>query len=523
MKSKLKKILCVLLALTMAVAVFVSCGKKDAETEPPETEETQADTVPEEEEDIYKEKFYFYDAESGAYCSMKLTDTEAYLDYAEASGEFVVEHVCAQCPYYVDDDGNYVLELDYYYFEYDVLGISVGCVGYENEGAPLVFRKGMGNNMYYAEDILAFVKLGESAEKFICFDGESRGYISQNHKFSDELEFLYVDGGTGEIELVTVSIDDVEIPDTSVVGDAVMKVNYDGKLHEVVCCIYSEDDALEDDWLEAKYSSMCMNYDKSYVARGTTYEEFFEGYTGEDPLFYYRKRDENGKYVEVAVTDYSVEGWDTTSVQSGEPMFYRVTYENDGVIYYHADMVYVLDENDLAKGTIDSNSLNIGVRESSRLFFVAKGTELNDVTADVYPYVGEKITGAAITLSGYDANTVGAQLVTLTSDSVVGEYKLVIYVYEPTEPVLVRVDLPEEVEFNDDGIDFDRSKLIFCYSDGSTKECIMSDCADLIKYSFNPHNGSSGTYDLSVKPVKTIVGGQEYYIISHVTRSYFKH
>lgn len=414
MKGKLKKILCALLVLTMAAAAFVSCGKKDAETEtePPETEETQADTVPEEEEDIYN------NAESGAYCSMKLTDTEAYLDYAENSGEFVVEHVCAQCPYYVDDDGNYVLQLDYYYFEYDVLGISVGCVGYENEGAPLVFRKGMGNNMYYAEDIWVFVKLGESTEKFICFDGESRGYISQNHKFSDELEFLYVDGGTGEIELVTVSIDDVEIPDTSVVGDAVMKVNYDGKLHEVACCIYSEDDALEDDWLEAKYSSMRMNYDKSYVARGTTYEEFFAGYTGEDPLFYYRKRDENGKYVEVAVTDYSVEGWDTTSVQSGEPMFYRVTHENDGMIYYCVGMVYVLDENELTKGTIASNSLNIGFRENSRLFFVAKGTELNDVTADVYPYVGEKITGAAITLSGYDANTVGAQLVTLTSDRV---------------------------------------------------------------------------------------------------------
>lgn len=98
-----------------------------------------------------------------------------------------------------------------------------------------------------------------------------------------------------------------------------------------------------------------------------------------------------------------------------------------------------------------------------------------------------------------------------------------IYVYEPTEPVLVRVDLPEEVEFNDDGIDFDRSKLIFCYSDGSTKECIMSDCADLIKYSFDPYNGSSGSYDLSVKPVKTTVGGQEYYIISYETRSYSKH
>lgn len=521
MKSKFITVLCAVLIIVTAVSLG-SCGKKNdnppTEPEPPQAEETpQDDNIQDPApEVVYTEQFRFSEKDSDAYMSLKLTETEACFEVFShcTAPSYETKHTCAKASYTTDDNGNYIIDWGKASLEGEVFGLSVGTVGYETANTPLLLYKCSGIPMYVGDDI-CLMKLGVTTEKFI-FLGEFNEYIKQNKDFSKQTNFYfyYVDGNTGESEYVSVSMDDVIMPDTSIVGDSVIKINYDGKQHEVACHIVAEETDLPFMALYNQYGSLYANYSQSApaaIVRGTTYEEFFSTYTGTDPMFYCRTYDDTqGRYINVPVTDYTVEDWDTSSVAGGEEMFFRVTAEINGVTYRHVGSVLVVEEDELSYGSINSRNLQgLGVQGDDHLYFVAKGTALDNVTAELQPYAGGDCFTANITVSGYQADRVGAQLVTLTSDRAANTFRVVVYVYEPESPILIGAELPSEVTFTSNRINFTATKFSLLYSDGSRQEHTMSEYRDLFNYTIN------GIYhNLKFNPITSTVDGKDYYIRS---------
>lgn len=527
MKNIFRSVTGVALLLCMLMTVLGSCGKKNdstpTETEPPATEE-QTPTPDPTPEVVYKEQFSC--TRYNTQMSLKLTDTEAYFEINNLthSSCYATWRLCANAPYSVDDNGNIWIDRYGMTFEEEAFGLSVGTTGYEVEDIPLFLYKSLGTPMYVGDDVL-LMKLGVTNEKFI-YVGPDMEYIEQNTDFSSqtEFDFLYVDGSTGECKSVSVAMTDVILPDTSTVGDAVIKVNYDGKQHEVACYIYPEGNEHPFSLLESQYVSLETNYYRhaEAITRDTTYEEFFNAYTGTDPLFYYREWDEDQhKYVSVPVTDYTVEGWDTASVADGDWMWFRVVATIGDVTYRHVDRVRVVD--DLTKGTLilHYSNLNEFVKfygeSDDILCFVAKGTALTGVTAELEPYTGAARFTTDITVSGYNADQLGAQLVTLSSDRAANTCRIVVYVYEPEHPILIDISLPDKVTFTNGRVDLDKSKLTFRYSDGSKQEHAMSEYPDLVEVRYIE---TTGKYDLETNSFKTTVDGKEYTLPGGAWRSY---
>lgn len=488
MKRSVTKILCLLLALVLTVTVFAACKKEEAPDTPPEesTEAPKGNEDNKSNDSKYKETFYLKDDRYDCWYSMKLTDTTAYLEWGEGPDGYAEGRIFTECPYYIDADGNYVLDVLTLGIEYLYFGVSSGKItGEENESMPLVFRK-VADYMYCADDICV-MKLGQTTEKFIWLGGNDNEFFEQNSQAPEEMEFYYVDGKTGETEFVTVGMDQVVMPDLTTVGDATIQITYDGKTHDVACYVYPENEGYGDcyhsyedqyEYLERRRNSLA-----SYVTQGMTYEEYFATYTGAEPLFYYEiKNTETQTWEEIPITEYTVEFWDS-SLASGSNMIYRVSYEHEGVTYRYTDSVVVLAQADLGKGDIRLSKLKQDGTALSRtggVLYLAKGSTLEGLTCDITPYEGDAIPGAAVSVSGYDANKTGIQMVSLTSENAVGTATLPVYVYDPAAPILAEVDFDHDnwVYDANGSTDYTQSYVIHTYSDGSTQKIALNDVRD---------------------------------------------
>lgn len=354
-----------------------------------------------------------------------------------------------------------------------------------------------------------FVRLGATEDKFMTF-GKYNEYIEQNSTYPTKLVLFYGDGKTGAGEIVEIQEEYFEAPDLSVVGDATFKVPYNDEQYNVSCHIYPEGE-------EAPYSY--FKFDKDFkrlyastselsrnITPDMTYNEYFAAYTGEKPLFYYTEYISGETPRQTAVTNYTVENWDTSVIADGGMMVYKVSYETETAIYQYTDYVYVVDEDNVDKGRALSLK-NVSLENYyDGIYYVAKGTELTEVTGDLTSYSGNAITGARLFISNYEPNTAGIQKVELTGADMVGKKIIPVYVYETAAPVLVKVSFPsaEGFVFTGSDVDFEKTMLQFTYCDGSLKEYAMIDYRDKIKC-----YGGDGRWDF-IMTVESVVDDNTY-------------
>lgn len=527
MKGNFKRILCILLTVLMITAALAACAK-DEETDLEETLDTtgepnsnngDADNAPSEEN--YKEVFYYRLAGDKYYLSMKLTDTEAHLEWLSDKNAYSESIVFADCPYYIDSDGNYVVDMISMSSEKKYFGVSTGVsVGGELEYQPIVLKKYYGW-LYSGGDEMLLIKLGERAEVFV-----PDLYIEQNSEVPDVLDFYIVDGNTG---IVTEAYAEkgFDYPDTSVLGDTVITVSYENKQYDITCHVCSEVEYPEETFAE-EYSHLYFEDEKpaKYVKQGTSFEE----YAGKDTVMKYLDI-ETKKEESVPLSSCTVEYWDTASVKSGERIVYCVRYETDNAIYRYVNTVDVIAEADMGKGKLSSVDKNFGYYKDG-VCYLAKGTPLPGISAYATPYEGGERTSVATTVSGYDANKTGIQIVTVTSDSAVGEIKLPIYVYDPASPIIVDISFDNAYnnEFKYDfenGADYDKNTITYTYCDGSTQPYTLRDLSEGITQELGSYTRTlfdglmERTYNyLRVEYRKTVnVDGKDYEFKASVYKS----
>ena len=541
MKKYAKKLLCVILVLIMTVTILSSCGKKPGEeTDTPAAESNaeSQETKNEIQNTQYKETFYMSEDRYGSWYSMKLTDTTAYLEWGNEPDGYSEGRIFTECPYYIDEDGNYVVDIVSMNVEYLYFGVSSGKImGEECESRPLVFEK-KADCVYVADDFVV-MKMGQTTEKFIWLGPYGDEYFEQNSQVPEQMDFYYVDGKTGNAQYLTVGMDQVVMPDLSKVGDATIQITHDGKVHNVACYIYPEGESQPYHSYEDKYDYLekQQNSTADYVTQGMTYQEYFATYTGEDPLFYYEvKNEETQEWDKIPVTDYTVEFWDS-SLESGSTMVYRVSYEHEGVTYRYVDNVKVVAQSDLEKGSIRLSKVKQKATDISGLpglgalvngvelnridgvLYLAKGTDIAtlELTCDITSYEGEEIKNAPVSAIGYDANTIGIQMVSLTSEHAIGETKLPVYVYDPANPILVKVAFNDNPVYDTNGVDYTQNKVIYTYCDNSTREFVLNDIRDQLTDTTKIENGG---ITINIKhQVDVVVDGKTYTLTGSMWRS----
>lgn len=476
MKGNVKRILCLLLTALMITSALVACAK-DEETDlegnsetVDESQDNSGDDEPSDEK--YKEVFYYrlagdeyYDK---YYYSMKLTDTEAHLEWLSDKDTYSEGIVFADCPYYIDNEGNYVVDMISMSREDKYFGASTGIsVGGELEYQPIVFKKYQ-DWLYVGGDEMCLIKLGERAEVFV-----PDLYIEQNSQVPETLEFSIVDGNTGIVTVAEVE-EGFTYPDTSVLGDTVITVSYENKQYDITCHVCSEVESPEETFAE-EYSRLYFDGEEpaKYVKQGASFEE----YVGKDITMKYRNI-ETKEEEYVPLSRCNVEYWDTASAKSGERIVYCIRYETDNAVYRYINTVDVIAEADMGKGKLSSVDKNFGFYKRG-VCYLEKGTALLEISAYATPYEGGERASVATTVSGYDATKTGIQIVTVTSSSAVGEIKLPIYVYDPASPIVVDISFDKKYDNFiydfDNGADYDKNKIIYTYCAGSTREYSMKE------------------------------------------------
>lgn len=527
MKGNLKRILCILLTVLMITAALAACAK-DEETDLEETSDTtgepnsnngDTDNAPSEEN--YKEVFYYRLAGDKYYYSMKLTDTEAHLEWLSYKYGYSEGIVLADCPYYIDSDGNYVVDMISMSSEDKYFGASTGIeVGGELEYQPIVFKKYQGW-LYSGGDEMFLIKLGERAEVFV-----PDLYIEQNSEVPDTLSFCIVDGNTGIVTEAEAEKGTFVYPDTSVLGDTAITVSYENKQYDITCHICSEVEYPEETFAE-EYSELYFEDEEpaKYVKQGTSFEE----YVGENTMMCYTDRITNDKET-VPLSSCTVEYWDTASVKSGERIVYCIRYETDNSIYRYIDTVDVIAPEDMGKGKISDIVESFGHYKDG-VYYLEKGTPLPGISAYAEPYDDGERTSVPTTVAGYDPNKTGIQIVTVTSSAAVGEIKLPIYVYDPAFPIVTDISFDDDnfVYDFESGADFDKNTVTYTYCDGSTRKYSMKELSEGITQTFGSYQEPFGEGDipvvmthtyLSVKYRTTVnVDGKDYEFTASVYKS----
>lgn len=525
MRKNTKKILAVLLATLMLMSMLAACGSEKEDDVTDETtsnviETPEPDTDNGENEIQYKEKFCFSDEDGITF--LGLTDTEAYLKKSTYDGYgAAVREINGT--YSIDKNGNYVIDyfVEHYLDEY--FGYSMPSDEYRDADGQLVLQKCV-NNMYCLDDDIVVMKLGQTSEKFLWGGYNYSGTdmdIEQNTTEIEGMELYYLDGATGEAKAVTVTPDNITLPDTSVVGENTFKVNYDGKEHTLSCYVYGEGnrDSLRELVPQGiEYESLCMRSEAELpemITESTIAEQYFANYQGTESLFYI-----SGDEEDIPVNNYEIKLWDTSKVNYVNEMIYVVSVTVDGTVYRYVDDVCVVPNGKDDKGVLTYVIENPEVIESDAyLLFVPKGCSLAENMAAGYrPFVDGDSHAVEVTVSGYDPNKIGAQCITVSYDGAVNTLVQPIYVYDSTAPLLTEIDI-EGLKITNYAVDYSNAKVLLTYCDGSTKEESVDDYKQyfVVHYSYtiegDDPNGPLVVKDATIEcSYPVTVDGKQYFV-----------
>ncbi len=468
---KTKRIFALVLAVLTLSISLASCAKEEDKSKPVrEVVEAPVNTPDGTEDDTveYKEEFYFYNAGTHSQYMLGLTDTEYRLIRLMPAGEYRSDFVLTRGTYTVDGQGNYILERtaeehSKLYFSEHIGGNSQ----FVTEIQPIVLTKS--GDMYYdAAEELALVKQGASEGKLLWL-GEYSPYqmnVTVGAAKPEKMTAYLVNKSTGVSESIELTAESFTVYDTSAVGDTTFKITYGGAEYEIAARVMNEGESVPAP-VKNVYGELGVSDGLgAYVSKGTSFESYFEGYNGTDPLFWYG----DGK---TAVTDYKVDGWDTDKTADGERMFYSVSAKIGDKTYRYVGSVYVCTEEMAAKGELSDITVaeNPFKTSDSGAWFVAKGSEIKGVTGKLTAINGQISEGVALTVEDCDTSKVGAQLISLKCEG--ATYGQVIYVYDESNAIVTDIELEGlKVNAEGTGVDYTDGKVKFTYCDGS--ERVMS-------------------------------------------------
>lgn len=468
---KAVKILALALSALMLVTVAAGCAKNEDENKTvKEVIEEPVKTPDGKDEDQieYKEEFYFYNNETNEQYILGLTETEYSLVRVTSCEEYKSVLSRMNGKYTVDTEGNYILDGfvqkygNFFFSEYWLDNSQV-----TTYTEPIVLKKNGDIYLNYDQS-LALVKLGETENKFLWFGGYSENQLTldQGAEKPESVEAYLVDGKTGMAEALELKADNFTRLDTSVVGEATATVTYENTEYTVSVNIKDANSIPPIKLTMNKYQNLKVSEGlPTFIASGSTYQEYFEKYSGTDPLFYYTRGSEK-----IAVTEYTVDGWDTENIANGEKIYYRVSAEIENLIYRYVGYVYVCDSADEIAGEISNivyDNENID-KTYYGLWFVPKGHDIKGVKGDFYKLEEKLENEVELSVSEYDANKLGPQKIKLTYNGYSCEQ--MIYVYDSTNAIVSKTELVG-LEQNEDGtaVDYSDGGIMFTYCDGTTR------------------------------------------------------
>ena len=496
MKNKLKQLISALLVILMIVSIFTACKKEqESDTIDDVEETTEAPAIEAEKQFTPSNTFYSKNTSKNTNdeeYKIEIVDDKVY--FTERDGGNYTNILEASGTYTIDENGNYILDLCRmdlfleYFGKYTIPYLNErDCFPY-----PIVMYK-LSESLYFIDEFYTpVVRLGATDEKYIWlgqYGGEYDFVIEQNSEINtdSDLDAYLIDGENGTYEWIEIQASDVTWPDVSKVGECTMTAKYQENTYELNGYVYAEGTEYEFPKVNGgkEYGRLRMRDEAElplYVLKGTTAEQYFANYTGTESLFYFK----DSENVEHAVTEYTVDFWDT-SVDSREMMCYRVNATVDNVTYMYCEYVHVLDEADVSKGYmrmpwVDDDN----VEEADGyygLWYVPKGNTLDKITGSYYLYNGEKLSDIKLTVSGYDPNKLGSQLVDVYYGDDPKGVKIVVYVYDQSNAPIDTVNL-EGLKLSGDTVDYSNAKLIVEYHGGAQKEESVDKYIDLIHVTY---------------------------------------
>lgn len=464
---KAVKILAAGMSALMLLSITAGCAKKDEEEKTVREvieEPVVAPNIAENDEIEYKEEFYFYDTKTQDQFMLGLTDTEFRLVKVTNAQEYSASLVQANGKYTVDENGNYVL--DRYVERAGKLFLSEYLIDGETKTyiKPITLKKY--GSIYLSDDgDFALIKKSESNGKFLWFKGNNENKLVLNKgEEITEIENAYlVDASTGVGTNIKLKAENFSELDTSKLGDATAKITYDNAEYTVSVDIK---DPLSMISIPSKYQDLTVAEGLPvHVEKGTSYQDYFAKYQGSAPLFSC-----NG----TAVTEYTVDGWDTQSVANGKEMYYRVKAEKDGVTYVFVGCVYVCASSEEIVKTVQSVAYEHEdvTKMDCGLWIVPKGQEISGVKGDISLLGTVTETGVELTVSEYDAGKLGAQRIKLTYNGATVEQ--MVYVFDETNAILSKTELVG-LKLNAEGtaVDYSEALVKFAYCDGTYREAAV--------------------------------------------------
>ena len=475
---KFKKIAALSLATLMIASALTGCAKKTEE----ERVSREVLQTPVDSNDItnnngieYKEQFYFQNEQSREEFFIGFTDEKYYLTVIEDVDGYSAEVEQSSGEYTVDEDGNYIIydfsyrKSDLYFMNNVVVSKSYGATvdPLVIFNAGKVYTDGSGD--------MIFVDVDDTKGKFLWFGLEHGKYdlvLTKGQQKPESIEAYLIDGATGVGKTVTLTAEAFTEFDTSATGETTVTVVWENAEYKLSCRVYEDGEYTPPaSPLEGKYSGLGMTDEAyealpKYITPDTTAEEFLANYTGSEPMFYYLS---GNVRISVDKSLVKVDGWDTEGIGSTEIMHYRIKAEIDGVTYVYLAWVAVCEEGDEVNGFLrdpECNNENIN-DEDEDIWYIPRGTALDGITADFRAFNGNEIDGVSVSVSGYQAYTLGAQVITLSYGDTTKQQ--MVYVYDDSNVILSRIKLEGLKRDAEGNIDLSETKIIFVNCDGTTR------------------------------------------------------
>ena len=475
---KIKKIAALSLATLMLASALTGCAKKTEEERVSREVLQTPVTTPDIKENNgieYKEQFYFQNSQSQEECFIGFTDDKYYLTILDEADGYSADVEHSSGEYTVDEDGNYII-YDYSYSKSKLFfGDKVVMTdSYGAYSAPLVIFN-MGN--VYSDEYgdMIFVDIDESKGKFLWFGPEHGKYdmvLTKGQQKPESIEAYLIDGATGVGEPVTLNADNFTEFDTSATGEITVTVTYGDAEYKLSCRVYEDGEytpptsPFDDKYRSLEMADEAYDVLPRYVTPGTTAEEFLANYTGSESMFCYVL---DGYRQPVDQSLIKVEGWDTESADSTEPMHYRVKAEIDGITYVHMAWITVCEEGDENNGYLfeaecENESVNT---EDDDIWYVPRGTALDGVTAEFLAFNKNESEAVSVSVSDYQAYTLGAQVITLSYGESTMQH--MVYVYDESNVILSDIKLDGMKLDAEGNMDITELKITFVYCDGTTR------------------------------------------------------
>ena len=488
---KLKRIALLSLATLMVVSAFTGCAKKTeadrVSREVLQTPITTPDNIDNDNTVQYKKQLYFQDTKNGNEYTLGFTEDEYFLTVISDRNGYRIDIRQSTGEYTVDDDGNYILDtfLTYsrpLYF----LDNLVETEAYSYSYIPTVISK-MGNVYVDDNNSMMFVDTESAEGKFLWFgyyNGEYDMVLTKGQQKPDGIEAYLIDGAEGTGETVTLNADNFTEFDTSVTGETTVTVTYENAEYRLSCRVY------EDGEYTPPQFSIFENYrylgitDEAYealpkhITPGTTAEEYFANYKGENAMFYY------GDNIPVSKEQVTVEHWMPDKTDGTRKIFYRVKVVIDGITYSNTGIVHVSEEGNDEKGffsPIQHN--NDDIAEVNGIWYVPKGTSLDGITAEFITYTQNFVEDVTLKVFDYQPFKLGAQVITLSYGE--SEIRRMVYVYDDSNVILMNIGF-EGLKLDGEGkVDLAEAKIVFVDCDGSTRKVDVAGYMDSISVDGN--------------------------------------